>query len=136
VLLGPRGIRRRLALRLEGLRMSRASLLALARLPLHCSAECATPTNTSPFENFRRKLANAPPLLNHSALALFARRTRIPTPARSIGFFRVIWVCISSSSSIRDILCVICYVHSFDTGRSAKTQPNSVATAESCELPA
>jgi len=25
-------------------------------------------------------------LLNHSALALFAQRTRIPTSARSIGF--------------------------------------------------
>ena len=37
-------------------------------------------------------------LLNHSALALFARRTRIPTSARSIGFC-AIWVCISSSSS-------------------------------------
>jgi len=34
----------------------------------------------------------------HSALALFAQRTRIPTSARSIGFC-VIWVCISSSSS-------------------------------------
>jgi hypothetical protein len=36
-------------------------------------------------------------LLNHSALALFAQRTCIPTSAR-IGFC-VIWVCISSSSS-------------------------------------
>ena len=35
-------------------------------------------------------------LLNHSALALFAQRTRIPTSARSIGFC-AIWVCISSS---------------------------------------
>ena len=34
----------------------------------------------------------------HSALALFAQSTRIPTSARSIGFC-VIWVCISSSSS-------------------------------------
>jgi hypothetical protein len=39
-------------------RMSRASLLA--RLPLYCSAECATPTNTSLFVNFPRNLANAP----------------------------------------------------------------------------
>jgi hypothetical protein len=39
-------------------------------------------------------------LLNHSALALFAQRTRIPTSARSIGFC-AIWVCISSSSSLR-----------------------------------
>jgi hypothetical protein len=37
-------------------------------------------------------------LLNHSALALFAQRTRIPTSARSIGFC-AIWVCIRSSSS-------------------------------------
>ena len=37
-------------------------------------------------------------LLSHSALALFAQRTRIPTSARSIGFC-AIWVCISSSSS-------------------------------------
>ena len=37
-------------------------------------------------------------LLNHSALALFAQRTRIPTSARSIGFC-AIWVFISSSSS-------------------------------------
>ena len=35
-------------------------------------------------------------LVNHSALALFAQRTRIPTSARSIGFC-AIWVCISSS---------------------------------------
>ena len=34
----------------------------------------------------------------HSALALFAQRTRIPTSARSIGFC-AIWVCISSNSS-------------------------------------
>ena len=33
--------------------------------------------------------------MNHSALALFAQRTRIPTSARSIGFC-AIWVCISS----------------------------------------
>jgi len=37
-------------------------------------------------------------LLNHSALALFEQRTRIPTSARSIGFC-AIWVCNSSSSS-------------------------------------
>jgi len=36
--------------------------------------------------------------LIHSALALFAQRTRIPTSAHSIGFC-AIWVCISSSSS-------------------------------------
>ena len=39
-------------------------------------------------------------LLNHSALALFAQRTRIPTSARSIGFC-AIWVCISSSSEAK-----------------------------------
>jgi len=39
-------------------RMSRAFLLA--RLPLYCSADCATPTNTSLFVNFPRNLANAP----------------------------------------------------------------------------
>ena len=60
--------------------MSRASLLA--RLPLSCSAECATPTPLS--------------LLNHSALALFAQRTRIPTSTRGSGFCATIWVCISS----------------------------------------
>ena len=37
-------------------------------------------------------------LLNNSALALFAQRSRIPTSARSICFC-VIWVCNSSSSS-------------------------------------
>jgi len=40
-------------------RLSRASLFA--RLPLCCSAECATSTNTSLFANFPRNLANAPP---------------------------------------------------------------------------
>ena len=43
-------------------------------------------------------------LLNHSALALFAQRTRIPTSARSIGFC-AIWVCISSSSSYCIVGC-------------------------------
>ena len=42
-------------------------------------------------------------LLNHSALALFAQRTRIPTSARSIGFCAM-WVCISSSSSSPGIM--------------------------------
>jgi len=37
-------------------------------------------------------------LINHSALALFAQRTPIPSSSRSIGFC-VIWVCISSTSS-------------------------------------
>jgi len=52
------------------------------------------------FLQFLREFWPMPlPLMNHSALALFAQRTRIPTSARSIGFC-VIWVCISSSSSI------------------------------------
>ena len=53
------------------------------------------------FLQFLREVWSMPlPLMNHSALALFAQRTRIPTSARSIGFC-VIWVCISSSSSVR-----------------------------------
>ena len=40
------------------------------------------------------------PLSSYLILACFAQRTRIPTSARSIGFC-VIWVCISSSSSLR-----------------------------------
>jgi hypothetical protein len=76
-------------------RMSRASLLA--RLPLYCSAEAQHPQIPRFFAKFPRNLANAFSLLNHSALALFAQRTRIPTSARSIGFC-VICVCISSSS--------------------------------------
>ena len=39
-------------------------------------------------------------LLNHSAVALFVQRTRIPTSPRCIGFC-AIWVYISSSSSSR-----------------------------------
>ena len=35
------------------------------------------------------------PLMNHTALALFAQRTRFPTSTRSIGFC-VIWGCIRS----------------------------------------
>ena len=46
------------------------------------------------------------PLMIHSALALFAQRTRIPTSARSIGFW-VIWVCISSSSSSYLVMLVL-----------------------------
>jgi len=116
--------------------MSRASLLA--HLPLYCSAECATPTNSSLFailssaewtscsachellcsraflfivlrsaqhpqiprflQIFRGIWPMPLSLLNHSALALFAQRTRIPTSARSICFC-AIWVCISLSLS-------------------------------------
>ena len=65
-------------------RVSRVSLLA--RLPLGCSAECATPTNTSLLHFFRGIWPMPLSLLNHSALA------------RRIGFC-AIWVCISSSSS-------------------------------------
>ena len=51
------------------------------------------------FLQFLREFWPMPlPLMIHSALALFAQRTRIPTSARSIGFC-VVWVCISSSSS-------------------------------------
>jgi len=45
-------------------------------------------------------------LLNHSALALFAQRTRIPTSARSIGFC-AIWVCISSSSRVQTVNLIV-----------------------------
>jgi len=51
------------------------------------------------LQNFRGIWPMPLSLLNHSALALYAQRTRIPTSARSIGFC-AIWVCISSSSSI------------------------------------
>ena len=50
------------------------------------------------LQNFRGIWPMPLSLLNHSALALFAQRTRIPTSARSIGFC-AIWGCISSSSS-------------------------------------
>ena len=39
------------------------------------------------------------PIINHSTFALLAQRTRFPSSSRSIGFC-VIWVCISSSSSL------------------------------------
>ena len=45
-----------------------------------------------------RLLATASPLIIHSALALFVKRTRIPTPARSIGFC-VKWARISRSTN-------------------------------------
>jgi len=55
------------------------------------------------FLHFLREFWPMPlPLMIHSALALFAQRTRIPNSARSIGFC-VIWVCISSSSSSSSI---------------------------------
>jgi len=53
------------------------------------------------FLQFLREFWPRPlPLMNHSALALIAQRTRVPTSARNTGFC-VIWVCISSSSSSR-----------------------------------
>jgi len=63
------------------------------------SAECALPTHALLFVIFARIWRMPLPLMIHSALALFAQRTRIPTSARSIGFC-VIWVCISSSSNL------------------------------------
>jgi len=57
-------------------------------------------------------------LLNHTALALFAQRTRNPTSARSIGFC-AIWVCISSSSAQSDLFlrshqyAALCYLSIF-----------------------
>ena len=49
------------------------------------------------LQNFRGIWPMPFSLVNHSAIALFAQRTRVPTSARSIGFC-AIWVCISSSS--------------------------------------
>ena len=64
------------------------------------------------FLQFLREFWPMPlPLMNHSALALFAQRTRIPTSARSIGFC-AIWVCISSSSSSRRVKELYCYTPS------------------------
>ena len=65
-------------------RTSQAYLLA--RLPLYCSAECAAPSNTSLLANFRGIWPMPFSLVNHSAIALFAQRTRVPTSSRSIGF--------------------------------------------------
>ena len=62
-------------------------------------------------------------LLNHSALALFAQRTRIPTSARSIGFCAN-WDCISSSSSSTGVptLSSISFRASLLGGRLTNTQ--------------
>ena len=83
--------------------MFRTSRAKLARLPLYCYCLLFLRSARYPqmprFLQFLREFWPMPlPLMNHSALALFAQRTRIPTSARSIGFC-VIWVCISSSSS-------------------------------------
>ena len=60
-------------------------------------------------------------LLNHSALALFAQRTRIPTSARDIGFC-AIWVCISSSSSSKAAVqrCRRCIAVSMAVGKGSR----------------
>ena len=63
-------------------------------------------------------------LLNHSALALFAQRTRISTSARSIGFC-AIWVCISSSSSSEGMVKA-------DTANAVDTTP-LIEASESVE---
>ena len=54
-------------------------------------------------------------LLYHSALALFAQRTRIPTSARSIGFC-AIWVCISSRAPLVSRFAVMQTTRDADTG--------------------
>jgi len=59
-------------------RMSRASLLA--RLPLYCSAECATPTNTSLFENLPRMIPHLLCLRNARAFPL------LPAALASVPF--------------------------------------------------
>ena len=58
-------------------------------------------------------------LLNHSALALFAQRTRIPTSARSTGFC-AIWVYISSSSSSKEQeqIAVFGYIYARESMRT------------------
>ena len=60
-------------------------------------------------------------LLNHSALALFAQRTRIPTSARNIGFC-AIWACISSSSSSKAAVqrCRRCIAGSMAVGKGSR----------------
>ena len=81
-------------------RMSRVSLLAPFLLVILRSAQ--HPQIPRFLQIFRIIWPMLLPLLNHSALVLFAQRTRIPTSARSIGFC-VIWVCVSSSSSSSSI---------------------------------
>ena len=75
----------------HGLLCSRAFLFTVLRSAQH-------PQIPRFLQIFRGIWSMPLSLLNHSALALFAQRTRIPTSARSIGFC-AIWVCISSSSS-------------------------------------
>ena len=65
----------------------RTSEVTHARLSIRWSAECTVTTH-----------ANGPLFTNYTALALFARRTRIPTNSRSIRFC-AIWVCIKSTQA-------------------------------------
>jgi len=77
--------------------MLRAHLLA--RLLYRSAQRSARHPPMPPSSQILRGIWPMPlPLLNHTALALFAQRTRIPTSAHSIGFC-VIWVCVSSSLS-------------------------------------
>ena len=72
--------------------------LLCSRAPLFIVLRSVQHPQIPRFLQFFRRIWPMPlSLLNHSALALFAQRTRIPTSARSIGFC-AIWVCISSSS--------------------------------------
>jgi len=71
--------------------MFRTSRATLARLPLYYFYGVRANHECLAFCNDSRILTNAPPLMNHSALA-------IPISARSTGFC-VIWVYISSSST-------------------------------------
>ena len=81
-------------------------------------------------------------LLNHSALALFALRTRILTSARSIGFC-AIWVCISSSSSSKVAVqrCRRCIAVSMAVGKGShdlivyRIMPSGMARPEILLVP-
>jgi hypothetical protein len=88
----------------------RTSRATLARLPLYCFCGVRATHKCLAFLQFLREFWPMPlPLMIHSALALFAQRTRIPTSARSIGFC-VIWVCISSSSSSSLFVVIKCFL--------------------------
>ena len=64
-------------------------------------------------------------LLNHSALALFAQRTRIPTSARRIGFC-AIWVCISPRSHVIVLFLWAARIHGTSFGESGVGIANSL----------
>ena len=76
------------------------------------------------------RMSRASLLLNHSALALFAQRTRIPTSARSIGFC-AIWICISSSSS--SVFALVACICAFQKALSGVFPPNKSAGSE-CQM--